>query len=310
MQPTQQHHPASSFNTRATTGPSILCPQLERNFVGVAPTTLVSVDDNLFRFAIAFLLSQLTSITLEHCIVFMKMAESSALREDSPAVASSCNDAANSSSTETTRETNCEKGRASTAGSEENAASVSGSEQDLAVSEQGEVVLHQLARQVEYYFSTANLSKDTYVATLRSLNDGYVPISILANFGKVRALVPYDGINAVYKAAMDHSNLIEVVMINTQTGKKVPVDEIKDDSKIKMLQAVGPISGEPIPVAELRSLQHTSSSPSTPTAPAVQNTVILREVPNDVKEENVRELFTFDSCPPIQSVRIDVANCW
>ena len=239
-----------------------------------------------------------------------EMAESSALREDSPAVASSCNDAANSSRTESPAEPNCETRHANSTASSENSASVSGSEPDLTLSDEGEALLRQLARQVEYYFSTANLSKDTYVATLRSLNDGYVPISIIANFGKVRALVPYDGVNAVLKAATDYSNLIEVVMINTQTGKKVPFDEITEDTKVKILQAVGPISGEPIPVSEISALQSPSSSPSTPTSQPVQNTVILREVPNDVTEDNVRELFTFESCPPVQSVRSDVANYW
>jgi hypothetical protein len=49
-----------------------------------------------------------------------------------------------------------------------------------------------LARQLEYYFSQQNLSKDTYLTTLCELNDGCVPLAILANFGKVRLLTRQD----------------------------------------------------------------------------------------------------------------------
>lgn len=48
---------------------------------------------------------------------------------------------------------------------------------------------HDLSQQLEYYFSTANLKVDTYLQTLRSLNDGCVPIPILANFSKVQMIV-------------------------------------------------------------------------------------------------------------------------
>jgi La domain len=46
-----------------------------------------------------------------------------------------------------------------------------------------------LARQLEYYFSPQNLFHDTYLQTLRNLNDGCVPISIVANFAKVQAIL-------------------------------------------------------------------------------------------------------------------------
>jgi hypothetical protein len=46
-----------------------------------------------------------------------------------------------------------------------------------------------LARQLEYYFSPQNLLNDTYLQTLRELNDGCVPVSILANFSKVKLIL-------------------------------------------------------------------------------------------------------------------------
>jgi hypothetical protein len=185
-------------------------------------------------------------------------------------------------------------------------------EPEMKLPELSEVVLHRLARQAEYYFSAANLSKDTYVSTLRSLNDGYVPISIIANFGKVKSLVPYDGFNAVRKAATEFSELLEIVEINTQTGKRVSETETHNNDTAEppsTLEAVGPIGGQPIPLSKIAA--SPASSPATvKSVTSIQNTVIIREVPRSTEEAHVRELFTFESCPAIQSMHLDVANCW
>ena len=176
----------------------------------------------------------------------------------------------------------------------------------------GNEVLQRLGKQVEYYFSTTNLAKDTYLSTLRSLNDGYVPISIIANFGKVRSLAPYDGFGAVRTAAVDFSDLLEVVLINTQTGKRATADELKDSS-LKTVEAVGPISGQPIHPTNRSvpsSVPQPSVVPVNSTPSPVQNTIVLREVPQGIEETHLRQLFTFDKCPAIQSIHQDVANCW
>lgn len=55
--------------------------------------------------------------------------------------------------------------------------------------DKNEVVYRALVRQLEYYFSSQNLAGDTYLQTLRELNDGCVPISIIANFSKVKSIV-------------------------------------------------------------------------------------------------------------------------
>jgi hypothetical protein len=194
---------------------------------------------------------------------------------------------------------------------DENSQSCSEStEPAMAVTQAGADLLEILARQVEYYFSTTNLAKDTYVSTLRSLNDGYVPISIISNFGKVQSLVPYDALNAVYQASNEYSNLLEVVFINAETGKRI-VPSDTENSSLNMVEAVGPISGEPIPISQISSA-FTVTLPTSPTVPstAVQNTVVLREVPQGIEEAQVRSLFSFETCPAIQSLHRDVANCW
>ena len=58
---------------------------------------------------------------------------------------------------------------------------------DLAARRSG--LLQALTPQLEYYFSAANLSGDTYLRTLMGLNSGYVPVAAVATFGNVQRIV-------------------------------------------------------------------------------------------------------------------------
>ena len=58
---------------------------------------------------------------------------------------------------------------------------------DLAARRSG--LLQALTPQLEYYFSAANLSGDTYLRTLMDLNSGYVPVAAVATFGNVQRIV-------------------------------------------------------------------------------------------------------------------------
>ena len=160
--------------------------------------------------------------------------------------------------------------------------------------EHDSVFFSSLARQLEFYFSPANLFRDTYLQTLRSLNDGYVPVVIVANFAKIQAICSprneQERIQAVVKAASDYSAVLEVVSISTLTNKKV------QDEDVMTILAVGPSSSSPTPLV----------APKSP----IQNTIIIRDMPNDVKEEDVRGLFDDKTHPPLVDVRLDVANCW
>lgn len=163
------------------------------------------------------------------------------------------------------------------------------------------VMLTALARQLEFYFSPANLSRDTYLQTLQQLNDGHVPISILANFTKIQTicLLTNNREEAVVQAVSQYSPLLQVVHISTVTSKQVDSSESNDANTIL---AVGPLQDAADAVQ-----QQVLVPPKSP----VQNTIILREVQEDVKEEDVRELFQgLTTCPPLQQVRLDVANCW
>jgi len=124
--------------------------------------------------------------------------------------------------------------------------------------------------------------------------------------------VPTDAVNSVRRAAIDHSELLEVVHIDTETGKRVDDETVATSPEVLTVEAVGPKSGEPIPMSSI-----TSPAPISPPAiktvnsnSQVQNTLIIREVPEGVEESHIRELFTFEKCPPIHSMHLDVANCW
>ena len=41
-----------------------------------------------------------------------------------------------------------------------------------------------------------------------------------------------------------------------------------------------------------------------------RSTIILREIPSDAPEDEVREIFNFDSCKPIVSMRSDIGDTW
>jgi len=168
-------------------------------------------------------------------------------------------------------------------------------------------ILRQLSKQLEYYFSVENLSKDTYLRTLRELNDGYVPASILANFAKVRSLLENRlDVEAVVKAASDFSTYLEVVHVDKDSNKKVV-----ETKNLQTIIAVGPKDSKPIEIPSSIQQQPTSVVADTsPAANTIQNTVILREVGSGVNEDDIRELFNFEKCPSIQVVWKDVANCW
>jgi hypothetical protein len=172
--------------------------------------------------------------------------------------------------------------------------------------------LRQLSRQLEYYFSSLNLSKDTYLRTLRELNDGYVPVTILANFAKVQLLCPFQSYEAVIKAADVFSEHLEVVYVDKESSERVSAENPNT------LIAIGPKDSKPIELPSTPSFVRptiaipTVEAPPLPssTTPVIQNTIILRDVPPGVTEDDLRVLFDFAKCPPIQEVYEDVANCW
>jgi hypothetical protein len=41
-----------------------------------------------------------------------------------------------------------------------------------------------------------------------------------------------------------------------------------------------------------------------------RSTIILREIPTDADEKEVREIFNYEKCKPIISIRSDIGDTW
>jgi hypothetical protein len=172
------------------------------------------------------------------------------------------------------------------------------------------LVLTQLAKQLEYYFSQQNLAHDPYLQTLRDLNDGCAPVSILASFTKVKFLLPMADddvrIHAILQAASQYSELLRVLSIDTSTGH-VATD--LTPSSAKTILAVGPVGQEPLSSSSSVTSASTGVAPSS--SPPLPSTIILRDVLPDVTEEQVRVLFEqLQDCPTVTNIHMDVGNCW
>jgi hypothetical protein len=124
-------------------------------------------------------------------------------------------------------------------------------------------LLSSLLKQLSYYFSKQNLSKDTYLNTIMELNSGYVPLSIIANFANILKIVhsyfpiinddnndkdhqtPIIDIPDLLRQAALLSHHLEIVLLN-QKGQVLvkfgheSFDQIQN-SKITFM-AVGPSS--------------------------------------------------------------------
>lgn len=193
-----------------------------------------------------------------------------------------------------------------------------------------------LARQLEYYFSEANLSKDTYLQTLRRLNDGCVPLAIIANFAKVQALTNaskpegramshQDRQEAVLQAIKEHSVYLCIYLVDSVTGKVIPdgIDDssvaptatvnlshsLSQDVKLPVILAVSTRDRKALS-AKISVIQTAEvySHKSTP----VTNTLIFRDVDPNVNSDDIQSLLEQEvkECPRIISIQPDVAFCW
>lgn len=218
-------------------------------------------------------------------------------------------------------------------------------------------LLNKLTTQLLYYFSNENLSTDTYLKTIMGLNSGYVPVTILSNFSKITLIIhkaitdtiqEEDEIDrllssldvpALLRQAATKSDLLEVVVLNQNGTVQGEDEEDVNDSdstrKTKItLFAIGALST--ILSSELtgttsdnKTTTEPSSSPSslrldsakgntTSAASAdLVSIVILRDVPSDATEKDIRSIFksegesdTDSISSKITDIQREVGNCW
>lgn len=156
-------------------------------------------------------------------------------------------------------------------------------------------LLSTLAKQLEYYFSDVNLRRDTYLTTLRDLNEGYVPATILSQFLKVQALVgAANAYNAVITAARDYSQDLIVVFVHKERNTRC------DQETEETITCIGTTNQLPLPTI-------VEPVPHRPTM-LVPTTIIIRDVPLGTTEQNIRQCF--EATTTIQSIHQDVAQCW
>lgn len=185
--------------------------------------------------------------------------------------------------------------------------------------EENNILLNHVACQLEYYFSKQNLSRDTYVQTLRDLNDGCVPVFILANFTKIKAIVSSAGafssedacVGAIVNAVTNgYTQRLELSHVDSISGKIVPSCRNTVVSGKRVL-VVGPISRQPLELDDAEKQSLPSTSLNLMTMSSISHTIIMRDVPPLVTEDQVRSLFNeIPECPPVIGITKDVAHCW
>ncbi|KAK9379160.1 uncharacterized protein V2V93DRAFT_374158 [Kockiozyma suomiensis] len=85
-----------------------------------------------------------------------------------------------------------------------------------------------ILKQVEFYFSDQNLPRDKFLWKATTSNDGWVPISTIANFARMRRFQPFDEVVA---ALRESKELLEVDAEGANVRRKVPLNAPAPDTK-------------------------------------------------------------------------------
>ncbi|KAM0682869.1 hypothetical protein MDAP_002105 [Mitosporidium daphniae] len=100
----------------------------------------------------------------------------------------------------------------------------------------GEVLSHKILNQIEFYFGDLNLSKDKFLLTkISETAEGWVPISVIADFGRIKAQL--NNINeeqekyAAIKSALSSSLVVEINDQGNSLRRKIPLSTTRDDLK-------------------------------------------------------------------------------
>ncbi|CAI4058278.1 hypothetical protein SUVZ_04G1910 [Saccharomyces uvarum] len=81
-------------------------------------------------------------------------------------------------------------------------------------------VLDQCLKQVEFYFSEFNFPYDRFLRTTAEKNDGWVPISTIATFNRMKKYRPVDKVIEVLRS----SEILEVSADGENVKRRVPLD--------------------------------------------------------------------------------------
>ncbi|KAK9366384.1 hypothetical protein V1509DRAFT_630199 [Lipomyces kononenkoae] len=85
-----------------------------------------------------------------------------------------------------------------------------------------------ILKQVEFYFSDQNLPKDKFLWTTASANDGWVPISTIASFSRMRRFQPLE---AIVDALCKSKELLEVSEDRAKVRRRIPLKQPAPEEK-------------------------------------------------------------------------------
>jgi len=204
----------------------------------------------------------------------------------------------------------------------ENNPTNSDAEKDIQELGNRDELLELLAKQLSYYLSTQNLSKDTYLNTIMELNSGHVPVSIVSNFANITRIITDNlmdderisnlDVPGLVREAAIRSAYLEVAILN-QNGGIIAKDEYGtyqlETGRLTFF-AIGPTSIQPEHHEKIQPLRRDKKQDSGE-IPKSDNTniLILRDVPEEATEEDIRNILT-DTSFEISDVQREIGNCW
>jgi hypothetical protein len=169
-----------------------------------------------------------------------------------------------------------------------------------------ETLRTRLRTQIEFYFSPQNLARDTYLRNMLAAYGGAaVPLSVIASFPKVRNL-------CASELGMVHSNIPADprLLMNVLDGSQI-VAVSPDAVWISPLLPIPPLD----PTVKVRPVPSTTGSvppyapDMRPPPPQPLNTLVIRDMPVDMKPDKVMEMFTSGEIVP-QNAKVDAGNVW
>lgn len=137
-------------------------------------------------------------------------------------------------------------------------------------------LLEAVRKQVEYYFSKENLQSDVYLTSQMDAQMT-VPIAVVMKVCacRITCVILIDCFQfAKLKALTQDESVVREALVESTITSVV-------DNRIKAT-----------------------------VKPAGRSTIILREIPSDAPEEEVREIFNYEGCKPIGTIRSDIGDSW
>lgn len=100
----------------------------------------------------------------------------------------------------------------------------------------------KILQQVEFYFSDSNLLNDKFLFTTQAANEGWVPISLISQFQRMKKYRPID---QIVDALRESKDLLEVSEDGELVRRKAPLPE--NQNQIQVAIAKRSVVAEPFP---------------------------------------------------------------